>query len=394
MPVFDVRVRQGNRVFITPVVATSPVEARIAAQRQGIVIGEPRVRKDLRHGGMTQPERYVFLYQLATMAIARVPLSESLRILRRSHTGRVSAAAAGLEAGVSTGRHLADLIYEDKKNFPGAVGLLVKAGSKGTGGTAEALQKAADFERLIINATTKGVKGIYLALFWLVTATASLFAFPAVLTPYLLESDLFKLSNTPIQWVELDIFSYICGFVLLAMLIFGIGLIFIVRVGQVLFPEFSDRLVLKIPFLKDVVFTRDNFVSFYRFGVMIKAGVSLEEALDVTWRDTRKGTLKDDFGRALNNVKVGKPWAKGFRTVTESDQASLSMATDRERLALILEQLANQNQALYLQRLEVVQPIMSFISALSMLAVYGVIGLYSIIPFSKFIEKMFAGAGF
>src|SRR3546814_10221411 len=80
-------------------------------------------------------------------------------------------------------------MYEDKKNFPGAVGLLVKAGSKGAGGTAESLKKAAEFERQILGAATKGAKGLYSAGFWIVTATVSIFACPLWLTPYLKRSE-------------------------------------------------------------------------------------------------------------------------------------------------------------------------------------------------------------
>src|SRR3546814_6611548 len=93
---------------------------------------------------MTAAERYVFLHQLATMNLAKVPLSQGLKILRESHGGRIGKCSAQLEAGVATGRQIADLMYEDKKNFPGAVGLLVKAGSKGAGGTAESLKKRSD----------------------------------------------------------------------------------------------------------------------------------------------------------------------------------------------------------------------------------------------------------
>src|SRR3546814_12819442 len=64
------------------------------------------------------------------------------------------------------------------------------------------------------------------------------------------------------------------------------------------------------------------------------AGVSLEEALDTTYTDTRKGALKDDLSRALTNVKTGKPWADGFRTVHPTNKAALSMATDKERLEI------------------------------------------------------------
>lgn len=392
MPVYNVTLRNGNRLITRPIVAQSKGEARLIGQKSGIVIGEPQQRKDGRGGGMTPGERYVFLHQLATMQIAKVPLSRALQILRESHGSRIGRAAALLESGVAAGRQIADLMFEDKKNFPGAVGLLVKAGSKGAGGTAQSLKKAAEFERQILGAATKGAKGLYSAGFWIVTATVSIFACPLWLTPYLKESQLFQLTETAVDWQWLDNLSYGTGGITLLLMLLGIFLFFLVGVGQRLFPQFSDKIVMKLPYLKDLVFTRDNFVSLYRFSLMVKAGVSLEESLDTTFSDTRKGALKDDLSRALINVKTGKPWAEGFRTVHETDKAALSMATDKERLGEILEQVADQNKAIYIRKLEVLQPIMQTIGGISMILVYAITGLYSIVPFSELFGKLMSDA--
>lgn len=392
MPVFDVTMRQAGKVVTNPVVAASPGEARLLAQRQGTIMGQPKLRKESKTGGMSPSDRYVFLHQLATMSIAKVPLSRALQVLRESHGGRIARAASGLEAGVASGRQISDLMYEDKKNFPGAVGLLVKAGSKGQGGTAEALKKAAEFERQILGAATKGAKGLYSAGFWVIIATISIFACPLWLTPYLQESQLFQLTNETIEWGWLDNLSYITGAFTLGLMLIGLFLFFLIGVGQRLFPEVSDKIVMKLPYLKDIVFTRDNFISLYRFSLMVKAGVSMEEALDTTWRDTRKGALKDDLNRALHNVKTGRPWAEGFRTVHPTDKAALSMASDKERLGEILEQVADQNRAVYIRRLEVLQPVMAGISGMSMIVVYGISGLYSIVPFSELFGRLMEDA--
>lgn len=392
MAVYDVTVRQGAKVNKMPVVAQTTGEARLMAARAGTVIGEPKKRKESSRGGMTATERYVFLHQLATMSVAKVPLSLGLKTLREHHGGRIGRCAAGLEAGVAAGRQPVDLMYEDKKNFPGAVGLLVKAGSKGQGGTAQALKKAAEFERQILGAATKGAKGLYSAGFWIVVATVSIFACPLWLTPYLKSSQLFQLTKQPSDWGWLDMTSYVVGLITMMLMLLGMFIFFLVGVGQRLFPHFSDSIVLKIPYLRDMVFTRDNFVSLYRFSLMVKAGVTLEEALETTWRDTRKGALKEDLARALNNVKTGRPWADGFRTVDPTDRVALSMASDKDRLGEILEQVADQNRAIYVRRLEVLQPVMAVIGGLSMVLVYAITGLYSIVPFSELFGKLMSDA--
>lgn len=392
MAVYDVTVRQGNRVTTNPIVASSEGEARLIAVRMGTVLGQPKKQKENQRGGMRASERYVFLHQLATMNIAKVSLSVALKTLREHHGSRIGRCAAQLEAGVASGRSIADLMYEDKKNFPGAVGLLVKAGSKGQGGTAMALKKAAEFERQILGAATKGAKGMYSAGFWISAATISIFACPLWLTPYLQNSQLFQLTKIPIEWTWLDNLSYVTGFCTMLLMLLGMFIFFLVGIGQRLFPQFSDSIVLKLPYLRDMVFTRDNFISLYRFSLMVKAGVSLEESLDTTWRDTRKGALKDDLAKALNNVKTGRPWADGFRTVDPTDRVALSMASDKERLGEILEQVSDQNRAIYVRRLEVLQPIMQVIGGLSMVLVYAITGLYSIVPFSELFGRLMEDA--
>src|SRR3546814_16090637 len=94
-PVVDVRFRKGNRIVSTPVVAQTTNEARLIAARTGTFLGEVKKRKESSRGGMSAAERYVFLYQLATMNTAKVPLSVALNTLREHHGGRLGRAAAG-----------------------------------------------------------------------------------------------------------------------------------------------------------------------------------------------------------------------------------------------------------------------------------------------------------
>src|SRR3546814_7276538 len=115
-------------------------------------------------------------------------------------------------------------------------------------------------------ALVTGVQTCALPIF--VTATVSIFACPLWLTPYLKESQLFQLTESPTDWEWLDMLSYATGGVTMLLMLLGIFLFFLVGVGQRLFPQFSDAVVMKLPYLKDLVFTRDNFISLYRFSLM------------------------------------------------------------------------------------------------------------------------------
>lgn len=391
MPLYSVGIRKGAKTEVVEVVARTDREAELMARRQGIIISPPKVLKEKRSGGMSAGDRYMFLYQLATMVVARVPISDALRVIRENSGGRMAACAAQMEAGVASGRQFADLCYEDKRNFPGSVGLLIKAGSKASGGTAAALQKAAEFEREILGAAVKGAKGTYSAGFWVSGSTIGLLACPLAMTPWLQNSTLFKMSKTPVTWDWLDNTAYAMGGFLGVLMLFALSLFFIVSVGQRLFPEASDKIIVHVPVLREIVFSRDNFISFYRFALMIRAGVTLEEALETTWKDTRKGHLRSDLRRALDNVKIGRAWADGFRTVGPTDRAAMKMASDKDRLGIILDQVADQNRAGYIRRLEIIQPIMGLVGGLSMSMVYAVVGLYSVVPFSGVLGGLMDG---
>src|SRR3546814_3645179 len=81
---------------------------------------------------------------------------------------------------------------------------------------------------------------LYSAGFWIVTATVSIFACPLWLTPYLKESQLFQLTESPTDWEWLDMLSYATGGVTILLMLMGILLFFLVGVGKRLFPQLSD----------------------------------------------------------------------------------------------------------------------------------------------------------
>lgn len=106
-------------------------------------------------GPMTIRERHVLLSQLSTMMKANVPTLDALRALRQHHGGRVAVVIARLEAGVSTGGELAEIMYEDQDSFPGDTGFIVRSGPSGPGGMADALKRAAEHQETLLALATR-----------------------------------------------------------------------------------------------------------------------------------------------------------------------------------------------------------------------------------------------
>ena len=110
-------------------------------------------RADDVYEGMNPDERHVFLQQLSTMMIARVPTATALKVLREQHGHRVAEVAAALEAGIASGHRLHQLMFEDAANFPEQTRFIIKAGPDGPGGTAHAIRRAAEHEERLLAPT-------------------------------------------------------------------------------------------------------------------------------------------------------------------------------------------------------------------------------------------------
>jgi hypothetical protein len=106
-------------------------------------------------GPMTVRERHVLLGQLSTMTRANVPHLDALRTLRQHHGGRIAVAVARLEAGLSAGGDLAELMYEDGASFPGDTGFILRSGPSLPGGIAEALKRAARHQETLLALATR-----------------------------------------------------------------------------------------------------------------------------------------------------------------------------------------------------------------------------------------------
>lgn len=392
MAVYQVSVRQRTKVATLQIVARSEREARILAEQQGVVLSQPTKRREGTGRGMRSVERYMFLYQLSTLVLSNVQLSDALRKMRHVTGGRVGQAAAELEAGLARGGQLPDLIMKDRRNFPGAVGLLVKAASHSEGGTPAALKAAADFENEVLNAVMKGSWSTWKAGAWVTLAAIGLFAMPLYLTPAFHNSTMFQMTKAHLEWDWLDQWSYIIGALLGVLMLMGLALFVVVGIGQRLFPETSDSIVLRIPFLREMVFMRDNYITMLQLSLLTRHGANMESSLEVTSSDVRPGALKEDLMEALSRVRKGLPWAAMLRTVSEINRMALSMGTDRERLAAILEQVADENKKIYIRRLEWLNPIMNLIAVSSMMALYVILSLYSFVPFGQLFGKMLSEA--
>ena len=380
------RIRVGNEVQEITVSGATRDAAKRSAGRLGQVVSLSEVKQARFSLGMKRQDRFVFLMRMATMIGSRFPVTEALRLVISSFTGTIREAARTALPQVEAGVPLGEALARDSKNFPGSIGLLIKTGSAG-GNTANALREAAEFERLIGEASKGAFFAVVRSYAYMFVALALLAVNQYYVVPEMFNSSIMKMAEDAdfSFWENIGWYFLVFQAVAIGILSF---LVVLGTVGRRMAPDRVDALILKIPVMKDIVISQDNFIGLYRMSLLVEAGVPLNEAIASCYESSRPGALKEDFKRASMALKRGDKWAKHMMTLHPTDRAALTLMPDNDELAKNLNYMAEQSKALYLERLKVVSPIMDVISALMMSVAGFIILIVTTIPQLELVSEI------
>lgn len=383
MPLYEGKVRtRGNRMRSVEIQARNKEEALSHINKMGrVVTFRRRISLDLR-SGMTPADRQIFFTRLSAMLSSRVGTSDALTLMRDTFTGKIQEVSARLLNYVESGDDLAAAFERvGNPDFPEATVALIRAGSR-SGETWRAIKDAAEFEYQLHNIKKGAAKGLWTGIGSFIGAGVMTMVSTLYVGPKIMESDLIKAANkngaVNIDWIN-DI-AFVTGYTMGVLMVAGVLFWLLASVGRQVMPVKADKIILKVPFYKDLVLSRNNFVVLYGLALLIKSGVRTEEALRLSSESAPKGALRADLAAAMQAVKTGRQWPKVMQTLHPTDKAALMSATDREQVATTLDTLANQYRELYAQRLSSFVPIINLLAALFMSIAGGLLFGQSIMP--------------
>ncbi len=383
MPLYEGKVKtRNNRVRAVEIQARNKDEAMEHIERIGrVVTFKRKFSMDVR-SGLTPADRQMFFTRLSAMLSSRVGTSDALMLMRDTFGGKIQEVSARLLNFVESGDDLAAAFDRvGNPDFPEATVALIKAGAR-SGETWRAIKDAAEFEYQLHNVKKGASKGLWTGVGSFIGAGALTVASTLYVGPKIMESDLIKAANKD-GAVNIDWINHLAtgvGYLMAVLLIIGVLFWLLASVGRQLFPVKADKFILRIPFYKDLVLSRNNFIVLYGLALLIKSGVRTEEALRLSAESAPKGALKSDLTSAMMAVKTGRQWPKAMQTLHPTDKAALMSATDREQVASTLDTLANQYRELYAQRLGSFVPIVNLLAALFMSIAGGLLFGQSILP--------------
>lgn len=377
--IVQVKTRTGIHEF--EIEAKDLAQAKMIAQRKGTLMNVKKGKgNSIFDPKLTPVERQVFLQRFATMLRSKVGASAALDVIRTSFTGTIKRTAAKMLKYMEAGDDVMAAIEKiGPPNFPETMIALIKAGSR-SGEIWRALLDAVEFEREMMRVKKSSGAGIWPGVIGFVSAAGVTLGTKFYFAPKMLESDFFKTTQDKIDLSLIDLITNITGYSMLFLTIIFLILLFLSSVGKQIMPSLSDKIIMKIPFYKDLILARNNYTVLYGLSLLVKSGVSMEHSLQLSANTAPKGSLKDDLIRAVNAVKKGQPWSNAMLTLHPTDKAALAISESKEQIANTLDALAFQYRENYARVVGSFGPTLQLVAAVFLVLSGGILFGYTILP--------------
>lgn len=363
---FEVKLLVNRKPQTITVTALNAADAKKFASRTGQVLEIKRIKSGSSFDKMSLADRLVFFQRLGSMLSSRVGTTEALDIMYHSFTGHIREVSRILRDQIKAGATLPDAMeFAGPRYFPQAIVAIIKTGAKG-GDMAYAVREAGKFEKELEEVRKSASKGLWNAGFGFVAGVITIMVSHFYVAPQIMESSLVKMAGDKldVDWV-MTMSAVITWLAIILMTLVTVVFLFAV-VFRPIAPATVDRGIQKIPVYRDLALAKNNYMVFFGLGVLLKAGLRVEEAMKLTIESAPKGELRNDLGRALVAIVQGssEPWPNKMRMLHPTDRAALSTAQDRTQVASTIHELALQYKALYHSRLELFTPLAQLIAAL------------------------------
>ncbi|WP_025562588.1 type II secretion system F family protein [Psychromonas sp. SP041] len=389
MKTFKVITESKGRMEKRTIEALTEIDARREAKTYGRVVKISKSRNFFFTPPLEIQHRQVIFHRLAAMLGSKVGTGRALGLMEEHFGSPIGTTCRKLRKQVDAGYGL-DVAMQNLggKYFPPNVVALIQAGFK-AGNSAEALSNAADFEREMSEVRKGSMLDIYVSIGTFFIAFAATFGTTRYAGPMMAESELMKMNST----IEPDpLYGFIATFSEITMsftaLVF-ISLLFLGTVGRFFNPSIADSLIVKVPFYKDLILAKNNYITMYSLSLLIGSGVPVKQALELSSEGAPKGKMKDDLLGALKNTEKGLPWSNAMSSLHATDRAALGQSLSREGVVHVLKTLSVQYRALYSSRLGTLGPALKSISALFMVLAGSVLFGLTIMPILQMAAQGF-----
>ncbi|MDD2269991.1 MAG: type II secretion system F family protein [Candidatus Dojkabacteria bacterium] len=258
-------------------------------------------------GGVPLNDKVIFMRQMATMVSAGLPLTRSLEIMElQASNPQFRNVISSVKKGVESGQGLAESFRAQEEIFDEVTLNLIEAGESSGKLDVILLKLAVELEeKKSLGSKLKGAL-IYPAIILLVIVAVILLLM-FILVPAM--SDIYSEFDAELPWTTtllINMSNFMTTYwwaVLVVVVVLGVG-------GKVYFgtekgKRVMDKIVLKIPVVKDVV-TKTQVAQFSRImALLLSSGLSILQALELSAKSLSNSLFRDVILDARDEVEKG-----------------------------------------------------------------------------------------
>lgn len=361
---YIVTIRQSNKVVKKKVSAITPDAARAGSEVYGRVINVKKAPisfgtivktalgsipmvgntfASLVTKRLSSNDRFQFFQTLSNF-LKGYTVDESLRMMSENFSNPIKRICNEIRM-LPSDDFANQLSILNEKDFPPIFVEVIRANSKVTS-LSETLMEVVRFERKILEIKKQDRLGMYMAIGYFLGACFSMiglwYSYPMLdgmkyfdIIPK--EGDARDSLNF-LMWL-----SEICYIAAKYILYAWFGVAIALWQGGWFIPILTDRAILYVPILREVLLLRGNFLACYQVGVLVEKGIELRSAIEQVEKSLDAGALKTDFKRVLDLMTQGAPdWQKGFYSFSDLDRALLMSAGSSKEVAQVFQAQADQ----------------------------------------------------
>lgn len=374
-----VRSRTG-KIETQHIEALNLAEATRIAKRKGTLIKITKKTGFSFERGMSVSERQIFLLRLSSMLASKLGATEGLMIMQTSFTGNIRQACSKILRNMENGSDIMEAIRQvGQPHFPETIIALLEAGAR-TGDLWKALRHAAEFEKEMEKIKQGAGWGLWLGIIGILFSAVLIIGTKYFFLPWFMGSQFYQMTAKSIDLSLIDAITNVTTVLMIIIVTIMIALLGLGTMGRRIAPSFSDKIIMKIPFYKDLILAKNNYTTLFGLALLVGSGVPMEYGLELSARTASKGSLKDDLMRAVTAIKKGQPWAQVMKTLHPTDKAALSVSVDREQISNTLNALSYQYRESYATVIGSLAPTLQLISAIFMILAGGILFGYTMLP--------------
>jgi type II secretory pathway component PulF len=311
-----------------------------------------------------------------------VRLTEALRsVLNTTPSQQMGQAIAVMLDAASEGKEISSAMQPDI--FGATIISMVKAGEK-SGKLASALDLAASHIKTIGGLKRDMYKKISYPLLILVAGVVSLLLNTMLIVPKIVKSDLFQMTLKGQESVSIGMLrflSYATPVFIAVMLIAGVFTYVYYRQNQ----EKAEGWLIRVPYVREFLFYRDFFISFFGLSKLLESGERLDSALEIAGSSAEFHTIRKEFERAREHLKNGESFVSGFRHITDIERVMLGTSLNIENVRNAIGIVSERFYGKYEEKLKGLAPKIYAVVITFTVFIFVLVAMAIIVPYGKIL---------